>query len=407
MVKFLLSLLCYTVLVSCAPSANEKLLLGHWHAQMEVMDGKTLPLDMKVSQIDSGAYHIEFHNSDERFEVDEIQFSGDTITIQMPVFEGYIKGIFSNTNIEGHFIKESLDRHVRFQADFGKIPRFRVSQMPAVNVSGVWEMAFSENTEAAYPAQGVFAQKDEIVTGTIRTPTGDYRYLEGVVEGDSLKLSTFDGAHVFLFLGKIRKGRLDGTFYSGNHFKEPFTATRNDAFELPDEESLTYLKEGYERLEFSFPDTHGKTVSLTDPYFTNKVTIVQLMGTWCPNCLDESNFLANYVKEHPEQEIKIVALAFEYAKTEEKALTGIKRLQERLGIDYPILLAQYGTEDKKLAHKKLPMLNHVISYPTTIFIDKIGDVRKIQTGFNGPATGAKYEAYTENFERFVTGLLAE
>jgi len=53
------------------------------------------------------------------------------------------------------------------------------------------------------------------------------------------------------------------------------------------------------------------------------------------------------------------------------------------------------------------MLNKVVSYPTTIFIDKKGKVRKIHTGFNGPATGDKYIAFKEDFESFVEMLLGE
>ena len=47
------------------------------------------------------------------------------------------------------------------------------------------------------------------------------------------------------------------------------------------------------------------------------------------------------------------------------------------------------------------MLNHILSYPTTIFIDKKGSVRKIHTGFNGPATGKEYDDFKAEFEGFI------
>ena len=47
------------------------------------------------------------------------------------------------------------------------------------------------------------------------------------------------------------------------------------------------------------------------------------------------------------------------------------------------------------------------SYPTSIFIDKKGNVRKIHTGFNGPATGDKYSEFIVEFESFVVELLSE
>ena len=129
------------------------------------------------------------------------------------------------------------------------------------------------------------------------------------------------------------------------------------------------------------------------------------MGTWCPNCLDESKYYSEFYKNNKDQDLEIVALAFEYLKTPEKAFNNIKRLKQNVGIEYPLLLAQYGSSSKVKANEKLPMLNHVLSYPTTIFIDKKGDVRKIHTGFNGPATGEKYVEFKKEFEGFVGELL--
>ena len=251
-----------------------------------------------------------------------------------------------------------------------------------------------------YVAKGIFNQNGNKVTGTFRTTTGDYRYLEGVVEGDSLKISTFDGAHAFLFTAGITDSTLNGKFYSGNHSLETFEARRNANYELPDADSLTYLKEGYERFEFAFPNSEGTIITADDTSFRNKVLIVQVMGTWCPNCLDESKFLVQYLNQNPNEDLAVVALAFEYAKTEELAFKAIKRLQDRLGISYPILLAQYGSSDKGKANEKLPMLNTVLSYPTTIYIDRKGEVRKISTGFNGPATGQKYLDFKADFDSF-------
>jgi peroxiredoxin len=307
----------------------------------------------------------------------------------------------------GNFIQESLDRAVPFNAKFNDSIRFVPTKVPSINVNGNWEAVFSKGTEDAYMAKGIFKQEGEKVTGTIRTTTGDYRYLEGLVDGDSLKLSTFDGSHVFLFLARITQGKMDGTFYSGKHWQEPFEAIPNDSYELPDAITLTYLKEGYEKVSFSFPDVNGNLISLEDPQFQNKVLILQIMGTYCPNCLDESKFLVQYLKEHSHDELEVISLAFEHAKTEEAAFEGITRLKDRLGISYPILLAQYGGADKKTANEKLPMLNHILSYPTTIFIDKKGVVRRIHTGFNGPATGEKYLEFKQDFEAFVNTLLTE
>ncbi|WP_317127930.1 peroxiredoxin family protein [Hyunsoonleella flava] len=167
------------------------------------------------------------------------------------------------------------------------------------------------------------------------------------------------------------------------------------------------MKEGYEKIDFSFPDDSGNMVSLDDERFKDKVVIIQIMGTWCPNCLDESEFYAEYYNANEHKDLEIIALAFEYVNSKENAFNNIKRLKDKTGINYPVLLAQYGSSSKAKAQEKLPMLNHVLSYPTTIFVDKNGKVRKIHTGFNGPATGQKYIEFKEEFNVFVNELLAE
>ncbi|MDO6491516.1 MULTISPECIES: peroxiredoxin family protein [unclassified Cellulophaga] len=393
---------------SCSTPKTEKLKEGKWLAQLQVQDNEVLPFIFALNYNDKNVIAIQVFNAEEVIDVDEISIKNDSITIKMPVFEGYLKGKFTATEISGSFIKESLDRVVPFKAVFNNdVERFKVDKTPNKNVSGVWETIFSPETEDSYIAKGVFKQNNTKVTGTFRTTTGDYRYLEGVVDGDSLKLSTFDGAHAFLFTGKLTDSVLEGTFYSGNHFKEPFLAKRNESYELPADTTLTYLNEGYKKLDFSFPDVNNKTVSLSDKVYQNKVVIVQIMGTWCPNCLDETKFLTQFLKDNKNEDLKIISLAFEYAKTKESAFNKIKRLKEKIGVEYPILLAQYGNSSKQKAQQKLPMLNHILSYPTTILIDRSGNVRKIHTGFDGPATGEKYTEFKTDFTQTINSLLKE
>ncbi len=381
---------------------TEKLTQGLFRAELQVNDTVTLPFTFKVESKDD----LVVYNAKEVIEVDEITYGNDSVYIKMPVFEGYLVAKIQNEKLDGSFVKSGLNRTVPFSAE-KKEGRFDVSGEAKSNVSGKWETVFSPGTDDKYVAKGIFEQSGSRVTGTFRTETGDYRFLEGVIDGNEMKLSTFDGAHAFLFTATVTDSTLNGTFYSGNHWKEPFEAKRNETYELPNSNDLTYLKEGYDGLAFTFPDATGQNVSLADERFKDKVVLVQIMGTWCPNCLDESKYYAEYYKANKEKGIEIVALAFEYAKTEEKAFSGIKRLADRVGIEYPILLAQKGTTSKAKAQEKLPMLNHVLSYPTTIFIDRTGKVRKIHTGFNGPATGDKFIAFKTEFESFVETLLKE
>ncbi|WJJ95617.1 TlpA disulfide reductase family protein [Algibacter luteus] len=402
--KYIFVIILAVFMYSCHQNTKLKTLeKGRYRAELKVNDTLNLPFNFEVISENE----MRIINAEEVIEVKDITYDNDSVHIQMPVFEGLIVAKIDEEGLKGRFEIPSLNRDMAFKAEKGD-SRFKNSEEPKVNISGNWETVFSPDVkDDKYIAKGIFKQDGNKVTGTFRTTTGDYRFLEGVLYGNQLQLSTFDGAHAFLFTAEVKDSMMHGMFYSGNHWKEPFTAIRNETFELPDANKLTYLKEGYENLTFSFPDENGGTVSLEDERFKDKVVVVQIMGTWCPNCLDESKYYSEFYKTHKNKDLEFVALAFEYVKTQVKAFRNIQRLKQDVGITYPILLAQYGSASKVKANEKLPMLNHVLSYPTTIFIDKKGQVRKIHTGFNGPATGEKYTGFKKEFEGFVDGLLSE
>jgi peroxiredoxin len=405
MKNFLFVTFVLSLLFSCGSNEKPALKLGIWRAELQVTPEEVLPFNFEVTSPKS----LKIFNADEVILVNDILYSNDTIVFKTPVFDGYIEAVLRKGMLKGNFIKNDLDRVVPFFAEFGNDQRFNSeNNQPSESISGNWEVVFSPDVEAdRYMAKGIFKQDGSRVTGTFRTTTGDYRYLEGIMDGNTMKLSAFDGAHAFLFIAQIEGDRMNGMFYSGNHWQEPFIGNRNESYELPDANKLTFLKEGFDALEFSFPDAEGQMVSLSDEQFKNKVVVVQIMGTWCPNCLDESKYYSEYYNTKTTKDVEFVALAFEYAKTKEKAFQNIKRLKEDIGISYHVLLAQYGTSNKAKAQEKLPMLNHILSYPTSVFIDKQGKVRKIHTGFNGPATGDKYIEFKSEFTSFVEVLANE
>ncbi len=391
------------MLQSCSVEKKEKLITGNYQAILKIDENKILPFNFNVEN----ETKINILNANEIIEITDITYKNDSVYIRMPVFTSYFVAKIKNGLLYGNFVKEELNRTVNFTTVKTK-NRFKINKKSTTNITGNWETIFSPNSEKdKYIAKGIFKQNGNIVTGTFRTTTGDYRYLEGVLNGNQLKLSTFDGAHAFLFTATVNENKMQGAFYSGNHWSEPFVAMRNNTFKLPDSNTLTRINEDIKKFDFSFPSETGKMISLTDKQFRDKVVIVQLFGTWCPNCLDESRYYSEYYKINKNKDVTFIALAFEYVKTEEKAFQFIKKFKKDLAIKYPVLLAQYGTTSKKKAQEKMPILDKVRSYPTTIILDKKGVVRKIHTGFNGPATGQIYLNYKKEFETFIEVLLAE
>jgi len=380
------------------------IITGIWRAVLMLPDGE-LPFTFGLTD-SSGHYTMIIRNGDERIEVDEITVQGDSIFARLPVFDSEIRMAVNGNMMTGNFINHSRKEKnvIPVKAVHGEEYRFvKDTEVPSSKVQGRWETDFSPGTADSSKAIGVFEEKaNGIVHGTFLTASGDYRYLEGNISGDSLFLSTFNGAFVYLFKAKITGDSIKGMYYSGMHWKEPFVAKRNENFRLPDPYSLTTLKKGIDRISFSLPDLNGKPVSPDDENFKNKVVILQLMGSWCSNCLDESAFLAPVYDKYKERGLEIIGISFEKTTDFSKAVSLVSRLKAKYHISYPLVIAS-----RDSAAATLPMLTKIMGYPTTIYIDKKGKVRKIYTGFSGPATGVEYEKYKEDFFRLIETLLNE
>lgn len=376
----------------------------------EEVTGGELPFTFDLVYDNPEKIHINIFNGEEVIKVEDITFGwnrengNDTIVIDFPHYDSYITAIFEEDVIEGKYIVKTKENYsIPFLARYGEGHRFStLKKTPVMDVSGKWKVTFDIDSEEPYDAIGEFKQNGNQLSGTFITETGDYRYLDGTVQADKLYLSCFDGSHAFLFEAKIMEDKsMLGSFRSGSHYTTTFAAKKDAEFELGDPNKLTFLKEGFDKLAFSFPNGKGGETSLEDDAFKGKYKIVQILGTWCPNCADETAFLTEYFKENPRENIEIIGLAFEKHKEEAKAFKAIETFKKRFGVNYPVLWA--GPSSKKLAAEQLPMLNKVISYPTMIFLDKDNQVLKIHTGFYGPAT-SKYKAFKDEFHSFVQGL---
>jgi thiol-disulfide isomerase/thioredoxin len=382
---------------------NMKLKEGIWRAVLSLKDEIELPFNFEVDK--SGKFLIL--NAEEKIQVDDIEFiDPKNIRILLPVFSTYIEAELVGETLKGYWVNpEKKDYKIPFFAQAGRNERFAAAESaPLCDISGNWEVSFSPGTDSEYKAIGIFKQKSHKVTGTFLTETGDYRYLEGQIEEGSLKLSCFDGAHAFLFTANVTKDKIsNGVFYSGKHWSEPWTAVKNEKFTLSDPDTLTYLKTGFDKIDFSFPDENGDIISLSDERFRNKALIVQIMGSWCPNCMDESLYLTEVYKKYKSKGLEIIAIDYEIRNDIEVFKRNVARMKKDLGIDYKIVFG--GTSKKSEAAKTLPMLNHIMSYPTTIFIDRKGKIRKIQTGFNGPGTGKIYEDYKKSTDKLIEKIL--
>jgi hypothetical protein len=133
--------------------------------------------------------------------------------------------------------------------------------------------------------------------------------------------------------------------------------------------------------------------------------LVTLEGSWCPNSHDHATLMAELDRRYSSRGLAVVSLMFEQHADFERAAAAIRRFRSARGIEYPTLVA--GRMETASAAAALPQLDAVRAYPTTLFIDRTGRVRRIHTGFAGPATGVRHELLVQDFEQTIEALLAE
>lgn len=389
-----------------------KLKPGTWRGVLTLSEKRNelvLPFNFNVRYM--GEFlSIDILNAEEKITVTEVAISGDSVNFKMPVFDSEFRTVLKKDTLRGWWINNSKKEKnkIPFEAYYNDKARFTTSAKAKSDFTGRYEVTFNPKKEDEYKAIGVFKQAGNKITGTFLTETGDYRYLEGSVQNNNMTMSCFDGAHAFLFFANSGKktgkaDSLEGKVFYGISGSEDWIAVRNEKFQLKDPEGITTLKSPDEKASFSFPNLEKQTVTLNDAKFANKVVVIQIMGSWCPNCMDESAYLAKVYKQYKSKGLEVVALAYERSDDFEKNKKNISRLRTKYGIEYEMLIT--GLTGKAKASESLPFLNSISAFPTTIILDRKHNVKSIYTGFNGPATGKEYELYKKKTENLLTELL--
>lgn len=387
--------------------SSELLAPGFWQARI-TLPGGDIETGIELSRTPAG-YTANLINGQERVPIDTVSIDNKRILLRFSAFNNEIEAQVNKDRLVGELIltkRYGEQQTMPFVATPGAAKTETAAVTSDVDMSGRWAVQFHEEDGSNTPSIGEFSQRGSRLFGTFLNPNGDYRYLSGYVRGKKFTLSTFDGAHAFLFSGEINNNRIsDAEFWSGTSWYQTWSAVRDPSVTLPDAYTRTWLKPGYDRFEFAFPNLDEALVSINDQRFKGKVLVVMLAGTWCPNCHDEARFMAPLYDSLRQQGLEVVSLMYENFEDHATASQQVRAFRNKFNIRYDTLLA--GISSKTEAADTLPSLNAVLAFPTTIFIDRSGRVRKIHTGFNGPGTGEHYKKLTTEITALIKELLAE
>lgn len=405
--KSLLSIFVMIGLISATNSFGQTNIIK-LRAEIGRSDSRNIVFNIDETRIGKKVSWV-IKNAEERIAVKEFKESRDSLNVSLPFFaaemflrktaEGYI-GQWKKAGSKGDVfmpieIKKSIFRY--------HLPPTKKT----INLSGRWRATFTNPEGETSDAIAELKQVGSKLTGSILTTTGDYRFLDGVSNGDSLVMSTFDGTHAFYFSAKIDKdGSLkNGIFASGLTSIEKWEAVRDANIELDETDVLMKVKDPTQKLNFKFHDLNGNLVSTEDERFKGKVIVVQIMGSWCPNCMDETAFLSKYYHENRNLGVEMIGLAYEYSTDFEKAKSNLLRFKNRFNVEYPMLITGVLSSDPLRTEKTLPLMTPIKAFPSMIIIGKDGLVKKTHAGYAGPATGVHHEKFKTEFDAMIRELV--
>jgi len=393
MVRYRHGLVAVLVFWGLAESAQAQ----WYHARLVTEEGDPIPFFLRLPE-DCTTESATIVNGPE-FLPTECERSDTGFALEFPVYDTRIDARFvSDGSARGEWVMvlPGVGEHtMRFEARPVSEPdpraRFVMESEEAdpspVDVSGTWRFDFNDYGVG----KGVFEQtSSQVVTGTIELPSeyGDMRFLAGNVRGTHMYLSTFDGRHAFFLEGRVHPdGTMEGEWVHSFGW-DPFVAERDESYRLPDPLDRVQLIESAARLDLE---------PLRSGHYAGKAVIVEIFGTWCPNCNDLAPVLADLHRKYRADGLEILGLAFEYEDSPAESERRVRAFEQKHGAEWDIVIPKNSFED--LVNEGLGGLTAIEGVPVTIFLNRDGTVHAVYTGFSGPATG---DAHLEAKARFET-----
>lgn len=383
----------------------QSLKMGMWRGEI-IYDKENVPFQLELAPSGSEVPEITIINGRERRLITNATIKGDSIFIPLDPFDVTIKAAFSAMSMSGEYIKHYRNSRMPFTASYGGSRFSKKSTRPATKIEEKWSVTFSPDSPSMSKGVGVFKQIGDKVTGTVMTETSDYRFFEGILDGDSIKLSSFDGAHAFLLLGKkTAADSWEGKIVFDNSYSEPWIAKYDDDASIGDPFEVVKLKEGEHKPYYDLLAAGSGKDAIDPSKYEGKVLLIQLFGTWCPNSHDQTKYLVNWYEKNKSKEVEVLASSYEANYSQEYGLERLADYREMNKIGYDLVLG--GRLSKTGAATPFPFMQKIKAFPTLIILDKQGYARYVHSYFNGPATGEYYKAFDVRFNEIIDELLSE
>ena len=380
-------------------AAADPPLAGRWNATI-VSNSVEVPFAFEIAG-EGPSLKGSFFNGDRRITSTSTSVEEGTTVFSFDQYASKLRVAFKDGQLTGEY-RRARGGPFPFKASRAAAAAVAATKAPAID--GTWIVsAKSSKGEVAW--RFIVRQSGADVTATILRVDGDTGTLTGRWRDGQFVLSHFSGARPLLL--EVTPGA-DGTLTLKQNRQTELVAAREHAdraksIGAPTDPALhTTLKDPSEPFVFSFPDLNGQIVSNTDERFRGRVVLVNISGSWCPNCHDEAPFLAALYKKYRSKGLEIVTLSFE-EPDQQKDPTRLRAFNKTYGIEYTVLIP--GEPDQ--LNEKVPQAVNLNAFPTTFVLGRDGRVRAVHAGFPSPGSGEYYVKAEKDVTGLVERLLAE
>ena len=398
-----------SLLAACQTPVPEQ---GTWSGTVSIGPERTIPLRMELD-FRSTPPRGEFLVGEERTVIPELRLDGDSLILSISEYKAAIRARWDGSRFVGRYERYRSDTTgLEFtawpegrEADAG---RAAVSTTPGgVRLSGNFRVYAAGKSGIDSTSTATFRIKGDSVFGTIIAPDGDYGLMAGRQQGSTVVLNRFTGWQISQLELHGRGAEWDALYRVRNLAAQELTLRPLAAGEpaVP-AAGATTMKDPLLPFAFSGVTSGGDTLRHTDERFRGKVLVLDIMGTWCHNCLDAAPVLQQLFEQFGPEGLEVVGLAFEISDDADLARKNLSLYSNRHGITFPLLFC--GSLDAANVQLRIKsQLENFGAYPTSIFVGRDGRVRSIHMGFNGPGTGDAYQAQISRYWREVQELLVE
>jgi thiol-disulfide isomerase/thioredoxin len=391
--------LSVVALAGCAP----KLESGLWDGAIMV-EGSPIPFQFRVSE-DGGGVQAVFFDGDRPINPSSKgSYQDDKLHLEFDTYATTLDATRQGGAFKGTY------RSARWSFPIEVKPH-KASANPAAEpgpaIAGDW-IVESGGSAHENGWRLTIRQQGPKAYATILRIDGDTGTLSGTWRDGAWRLSHFAGERpVSADITPQANGTLKVALNDDDFGKYDLVARTPAAAEAAgvapaDPTRFTTVRDKNEVFRFAGKDLSGKTVTNEDPRFKGKVVLVNLTGSWCPNCHDEAPFLAGLYEKYRAQGLEIVGLDFEHADQIGNPWR-LKAFLKKYGLTYTVLLVGQPSE----VQEKLPQAVNLKAWPTSFFLGRDGKVRRVHVGFTSPGNASHDAALKAEITREIEALLAE